>query len=178
MKRLVMLLLVMLFTSPAAYAQVQQPQLSRDSLPYMKYPAMPAFNIRLLDSFTVFNTFNIPKGKPTLLALFDPDCKHCQMVIKELVAGIDSISNIDIYWFTLSAKVGPLQEFYKEYHFADYKNIKVIGRDYEFFFLDYFGVNSYPDFALYDENKKFVHLFQGRVTVKELYELTHKEVKH
>ena len=173
--RKLLLLLLLIACCKVNYAQEHQPQQpNRDSLPYKLYPELPAFNIRMLDSFNVFNTYNIPKGRPSLLVLFEPDCKHCQDVARELLKNIDSLSNIDFYWVTPTQSMTRLREFHKEYKMADYKNIKVVGRDYEFFYIDYFGVNSYPDFALYDDKKKFVHLFQGRVTVKELWDDTHK----
>ena len=68
-----------------------------------------------------------------------------------------------------------IRKFCEDNHFASHPNIKYVGRDYEFFTLDYYGINSLPDLALYDENKKFVHLYEGRATVKDIYELTHKK---
>lgn len=145
----------------------------KDTLPYLKYPTLPAFNIRQMDSVTIFNTFNIPKGRYSLLVLFEPNCKHCQDVTRELLHGMDSISNIDFYFLTPSRSMDDIKAFYKYFRMADYKNIKQMGCDYEFFFIDYYGVKSFPDFALYDEKKNFVQLYQGRVTVKELWEATH-----
>ncbi len=173
--RKLLLFLLLIACGTTNYAQEHQAQQpTRDSLAYKLYPGLPAFNIRLLDSFTVFNTYNIPKGRPSLLVLFEPDCKHCQDVTRELLKNMDSLSNIDFYWVTPAPSMSRLREFNNEYKLAGYKNIKVVGRDYEFFYIDYFGVNSYPDFALYDEQKKFVHLFQGRVTSKDLWAYTHK----
>ena len=169
-------LLLLLWCScfSVGYAQEHKPQESnRDSLPYKRYPELPAFNIRQMDSFNVFNTFNIPKGRYSLLILFDPDCKHCGDVTRELLKGMDSLSNIDFYFVTPAQSMTKTRDFYKEHKMADYKNIKIVGRDYEFFFVDYFGINSFPDFALYNEHKKFIHLFQGRVTVKDLWDSTH-----
>jgi hypothetical protein len=174
MKRILLLLLLCAcFT--ANYAQEHIPQEpKRDSLPYRLYPNLPAFNIRTMDSFNVFNTFNIPKGRHALLILFSPDCKHCHDVAIELLKGMDSLSNIDFYWVTPEASMTKVRGFYKDLKMDNYKNIKIMGRDYEFFYIDFYGVNSYPDFALYDENKMFVHLFQGRVIVGDLYGYTHK----
>lgn len=174
MKKLLLLLLLVTYWT-VNYAQEQPAgDAPKDTLLYKKYPDLPAFNIRLMDSFNVFNTYNIPKGRYSLLVLFEPDCKHCQDVTREILRGMDSLSNIDFYWLTPGQSMTRLREFYKEYKMADYANIKAMGRDYEFFFIDYYGIKSYPDFALYDEKKKFVKLFLGRVTPKELWEETHK----
>ncbi len=173
----------MFWLSVSAFAQQHialdhrpiMPNTNRDSLPYNLYHDLPAFNIRNLDSFSIFNTFSIPKGRPSLLILFDPDCKHCQMFTDELMKGMDSLTNIDMYWCTSSSNFAALRNFVKEHEFSKYKNIKVVGRDYEFFFSDYYGANFIPDMALYDENKKFVKLYQTHVTVTELYDVTHKK---
>ncbi len=146
----------------------------RDNLPYMKYTDLPAFNIRLMDSTTVFNTFNIPTGQPVALMLFDPGCKHCHDVITELVRGMDSLKNISFYFITFSGDFKAMRAYYNEFNMGKYPNIKAMGRDYEFFYMDYYGVNSFPDVALYNADKQFLHLFEGRATVKELYEYTHK----
>jgi len=146
-------------------------------LPYKKYPELPAFNIRLLDSFNVFNTFNIPKGTPTLLVFFEPDCQHCKDVTNAIIRGMDSLSHLQMYWITAAPSVTKLKNFQENFGFAKYPNIKVIGRDYEFFFIDYFQVHSAPSLALYDSSKKFVHLFEGGATVKDIYEYVPKNNK-
>lgn len=177
MKKFV-LLSVIIFTCLSLHAQDKKQRgrhVSIDSMPFMRNPELPAFNIWLMDSFNYFNTYNIPKGRPSLLILFDPECKHCQSLTKELMAGMDSISNIDMYWFTLNKSMTVIRNFCADNHFADHPNIKAVGRDYEMFSLDFFEVNSLPDLALYDENKKIVHLFEGRATIRELYDYTHKK---
>ena len=178
MKKFVLLLICICVY--AAVANAQEPKAAaepphKDSALYITYPDLPAFNIRLVDSFTVFNTFNIPRGRYSLIILFDPDCKHCKAETKELIAGMDSLSDIDMYFITPVQSVTEIKKFYDDNHFANYKNIKVIGRDYEFFFHDFFQVHFVPDLALYDDHKKFVHLFEGRATVKDLYDYVHKK---
>ena len=86
---------------------------------------------------------------------------------------MDSIKNIQFYLFTAFHDMGMLRDFYKEYHLADYKNIKVVGRDYEFFFFSYYGTKFVPDIALYDEQKKLVKLIEGETTASEIYKCIH-----
>ena len=175
MKQIILTALLLSCIAGAAMAQEQKPaEPSKDSLQYKLYPALPAFNIRMMDSFNVFNTFNIPKGRPSVLILFDPDCKHCKAMTKILLAGMDSLKNIDFYWVTPAHSMTMLREFYKDNNLEDYKNIKIVGRDYEFFCADFFNVHYVPDIALYDKNKQFVHLWEGGVKVQELYEYTHR----
>ncbi len=176
MKKILILFVLSIAFNYNAKAQktVDTSIIKKDTLPYLKYPTIPAFNILSVDSVTIFNTYNIPKGRPIALMFFDPDCKHCKATMKLLRAGMDSIQNIRIYMLTPAHSWENIRKFYADNHIADYKNIEVYGRDYEFFFFAYYGVKFVPDLALYDENKKLIKLFETDITVKELYELTHK----
>ena len=141
--------------------------------PYLKHPTLPAFNIRLMDSVTIFNTYNIPEGKPTAIIFFDPDCKHCRTTMTRLLSGMDSIKNIQFYLVTPRNNMTPVRNFYAEFKLADYKNIQVLGRDYEYFFFGYYKTKFFPDIALYDEHKKLVKLIEGEFTASDLYKLLH-----
>ena len=149
-----------------------------DSAPYLKFPELPAFNILSIDSVTLFNTYNIPKGKPVALLFFDPDCKHCKANIQELTKKMDSLRNVDFYLFSARHDLSMIRTFVETHKLASYPNIKIVGMDKEFFFFSYYKVKFVPDLALYDSNKKLIKLLQGEFTVKELYELTHNEGTH
>ena len=146
----------------------------KDSLPYQRFPSLPAFNIMLADSATIFNTYNIPGGKPIALMLFDPDCKHCKDLTKRMLAAMDSLQDIQFYMLTPAHSMAAIRKFSADFHLADYKNVRVVGRDYEFFFHEYYGVKFVPDIALYDKNKTIIKLFEANATVQDLYEATHK----
>jgi len=143
-----------------------------DSLPYRKYPTLPAFKLLELDSSTVFNTYDIPEGKPTILMLFSPDCDHCKHLTEKLTAGMDSLKDVQIYMMTPVSSMTELRDFYAKYHLADYKNIKIVGRDVDFFFFTFYGAHFVPYLALYDKHKKLIKSLDSNITVKELYELT------
>ena len=178
MYRLILVLLILGALSIPGFGQTNSaPDSTKkavDSLPYLKYPTMPAFNILSIDSTTIFNTYNIPTGSPTVLMFFDPDCKHCKATMKALLKGMDSIKNVQFYVFSARHDMSMIRGFANNYHLQSYPNIKVIGMDTEFFFFSFFKVRFVPDLAVYDGDKNFVKLYQGSVTVKELYELTHK----
>jgi len=129
--------------------------------------------MRLMDSVTIFNTYNIPEGKPIALFFFDPECSHCQAVTKELLKEMDKIKDIQFYMITPVHSMSALRKFYDDYHLADYKNIKLAGRDYEFFFGSFYGIKYVPDLALYDAHKNLIKLFEGAISAKELYSYTH-----
>ncbi len=173
MGRLFSILLATMFFASTCSAQDNKQEVTDTLKPYQKYPTLPAFNIRLLDSVTVFNTYNIPEGNPIALMFFSPDCKHCKKTIKELLKGMDSIKEVQFYLFTSYHDVQMLRDFYNEYHLADYKNIKVVGRDYEFFFFSYYGTKFVPDIALYDAHKKLIKLIEGETNASEIYKSLH-----
>jgi thiol-disulfide isomerase/thioredoxin len=142
--------------------------------PYQKYPTLPAFNILLMDSTNLFNTYNIPYGRPSILICFSPDCKHCKGFFKRLLPGMDSLKNVDFYIVTAYSLVSEIKKFYDEYHLGDYPNIKVVGRDYEFFYHEFYRVKFVPDLALYNGKKKLVKFFEGEASVAEIYEYSSK----
>lgn len=137
--------------------------------PYQKNQDLPAFNVRLLDSVTIFNTYNIPEGKPVGLVLFDPDCKHCKHTIKNLLQNMDSVSNVQFYLVTPIHDISMVRRFYDEYKLADYKNIQVVGIDYEFFYFGNYVVRNVPDIALYDQHKELIKLIEGEFTATDIY---------
>jgi len=166
----IFLLIAILGISVAGFAQ----QKEVDSLlPYQKNPTLPAFHILMMDSSTIFNTYYIPEGKPTVLMLFSPDCDHCQHLTEMLLKGMDSLKQIQFYLVT-PMNLTMLKGFYDKYHLADYKNIKV-GKDYEYFFYNFYGAHYVPYIAVYDKQKKLLKTFEGSTTVKDLYELTNKK---
>ncbi|MES2702838.1 MAG: thioredoxin fold domain-containing protein [Bacteroidota bacterium] len=169
-------LLCLLFACLHADGQMRYraPGTPVDSLPYMKYPVLPAFNILLTDSSTIVNTYNIPKGRPVVLMLFDPDCQHCRELTKMLTDSMESLKHIRFYMFTSAHSMEAIKKFKEDFSLDKYSNVEAIGRDYEFFFISYYGVRHVPDFALYDENRKLVKLFENFVTPDLLRQFTGK----
>lgn len=146
------------------------PDFNRDSLPYKSNPDLPVFNILLKDSVTTFNSFNIPKGRPIALMLFSPDCKHCSDAMDAITHGMDSLRNVRFYLMTLSSDMTGIRKFYNDHGLEKFDNIEVVGCDYDFFYLTFFGAMQVPDIALYDSHKKLVHLFEPPFTVRQIYD--------
>jgi thiol-disulfide isomerase/thioredoxin len=174
MKKLLFVAAILVFCSTIASAQKMSEKekaeaaAAEDSLPYHKSPMLPSFSLQLLDSVSVFNTYTIPKGRVSVLMLFSPDCEHCQKLTEKLLKGMDSLQNLDFYLFTFS-HLNELQKFYDKYHLADYKNIKVVGRDYSFYFSSFFGIKYVPFLAVYNKDHILMTKYADGVTVKELY---------
>jgi len=142
-------------------------------LPYQKNPGLPAFKILEMDSTTTFNTYDIKPGKPTLLMFFGPDCGHCKHQMEKMIAGMDSLKQLQIYMVSF-ANPTPIKNFYEEFHLDKYPNVKVVGKDAEFFFGSFFGARAVPFMAVYDKHKKFVKKFESSATVQQLYEASRK----
>lgn len=148
----------------------------QDSLaPYQKYPKLPAFNIRMMDSVSIFNTYNIPEGDPIAIFFFSPDCGHCQRTTRRLIDSMEMLKDIRFYMITPVHSMTELRNFYAEYNMDKYENIKLVGRDYGFFFGSYYRIKFVPDLVLYDGHKKLIKLIQGETSAKEVYETLHSK---
>ena len=138
-------------------------------LPYMSDKTLPSFNLLLLDSTTIFNTKDIPAGKPVVLMYFSPDCEHCQHQTEAILKDMDSLRNVRFVLLT-SLPFDKMRNFYAYYKLGDYKNI-TLGRDYEFFFSRHYGSQYVPYLAIYDRHKKLVKVFDGGTKVSTLIQL-------
>jgi len=142
---------------------------------YQKFPNLPMFNILTPDS-TLFSTYDIPEGNPVAFFFFDPDCKHCQAATTLLLNGMDSIKNIDFYFVSFQHNLKQIQEFYDKNEMKKYKNIKLIGRDPEYFFNAFYDIKFTPDLILYNKYKKLMKLIEGPdISVSAVYTLLHSD---
>ncbi|MBS1772589.1 MAG: thioredoxin fold domain-containing protein [Bacteroidetes bacterium] len=134
--------------------------------PYKKYPTLPAFNIQLLDSTTIFNTFNIQEGRYTLLIFFSTDCDHCQMMTDSLLSHRSELKNIQICMFAPQA-LPEIRAFYAKNNIKNYRNI-MMGKDVDMFFHKFYKAYYVPCLVVYDKQKKFVKFFEGGAKMKDL----------
>ena len=165
MKTLRMILAIALLF-PALYSAGQA---KKDSLAYQKYPTLPAMMLLLPDSATTINLYDVPKGRPTVLFFFSPDCDHCHMTTKALLEKMDSMKVADFYFFTFMP-LSTLRPFAAQYRLADYKNITV-AKDFQFFFPSFYGATTVPYLVIYDRNKKLVKLYDGQIKVPEIVQI-------
>lgn len=97
---------------------------------------------------------------------FSPSCEHCQHQTKDMIAGMDSLKDVQIVMATYQ----PFEEmttFYKDYQLSKYHNIKM-GRDTKWFLPAFFRMKSLPYLALYDKNGNLITTFEGNHTVAKL----------
>jgi thiol-disulfide isomerase/thioredoxin len=162
------LFLLLLLIGITASAQERKMN-ARDSMQlpaYQRFPTLPPFNILLQDSATVFNTYNVKKGRPTVLFFFSPDCEHCQITTDSLMKHMDEMKRADFYMFTFMPLTA-LRPFAAAHHMNDYKNI-IVGKDYEFFFPMYYKAQTVPWLVVYNRKKQLVKAWNGTVKMPEL----------
>ncbi|MBS1616290.1 MAG: thioredoxin fold domain-containing protein [Bacteroidetes bacterium] len=173
MKSLLICLLLSL-CGLSASAQ-EHPMNARDSMQlpaYERFPSLPPFKILLPDSATIFNTYNIPKGRPSVLFFFSPDCEHCQMVTDSLLKYMPQMKEARFYMFTFMP-LSELRPFIARKHLDELKNV-VLGKDYEFFFPMYYKATTVPWLVVYDRQKRLVKAWNGGVKMPELVQMLDK----
>lgn len=127
---------------------------------------LPTFDLRLSDSTTIFNTKNIPGGKPTIMIHFDADCHDCQVETDSLLKNIYALRGVQIYMFTIG-EFRQVRIFRKYYKLDSFPNI-IIGQDENRAFAHHFGSPVTPFTAIYDKNKKLVGAYKGKANIKHL----------
>lgn len=101
-----------------------------------------------------FPTELIPKGKKSLIMLFDATCEHCQKVAGNLSKRSKELSNINLYLVSQD-------EFRSINYFMDnfgkplkaMKNVTVL-QDRDHVFISLFHPKQYPSLYLYGPDKK------------------------
>lgn len=161
MKRLIITVFVSL-VSMVGFAQEQ----IADTLPYIKYPVLPTFDILSLDSSKTFSTYDIPKGKPVILIFFSPDCSHCIELGKKIVEHKDDFKKSRIYMATPMA-LPATQKYADSTGLSKMKNV-MIGKDFRFFSISFYGMKSFPFAAVYYGDKKLVTAFSSTFTAEDL----------
>ncbi|MDR3713321.1 MAG: hypothetical protein P4L51_10930 [Puia sp.] len=133
--------------------------------------SLPAFDMLLMDSSTVFHAKQIPDGKSIVVLYFRPDCIHCQKETNMLLSHIEALRNVQIYLLT-GASFEDVKKYYKSYHLDKYQNITV-GKDYEHSFTRIFKPTSIPYMAIYDTDKKLKRIYYGEVDIDILISSVH-----
>ena len=156
-----------IFITIAIVVSFQQVEAQTDSLPvYKRFPVIPLFNIMTAPDSIKFGKADLKRKKPTVIMLFSPDCSHCQIVTKELLAHIDLFKNFQII-MTSSLDFSNIKKFYEDYKIADYPNI-TMGRDGTYYLGTFYKIRTFPTIFLYNKKGKFVQSFEGDIKVEEI----------
>jgi thiol-disulfide isomerase/thioredoxin len=132
----------------------------------------PSFNILLLDSVTLFNTQNIPEGRPFIIVFFSPDCEHCQKETADLLENMNLLRKVNFYFITIES-MDRMKVFYYYYKLYRYPNI-TLGRDYTYFFPSHFSGVVPPYSVIYDQYKRLRAVFKGETMTSQFAAIINK----
>ncbi|MER3472101.1 MAG: hypothetical protein C4330_12480 [Chitinophagaceae bacterium] len=153
----------LLVVAGAAFAQ-------EDTLaPYKRYPIVPAFQLLLSDSTTMYKKADLPKNKPTLIMLFSPECSHCKHTAEEMTRLKDSLQDIQI----IMATMYPLWEmnaFAQRHGLNEWKNV-VFGKDIYYILPSFYQIHNLPYMALYDKKGNLIAAEEGSLPIPKVLEL-------
>ena len=128
--------------------------------------SLPPFKMYRSDK-TIFNAAELPKTKPVVLIYFDPDCEHCQKLMKELFQKIDAFKKAEIIMVTFK----PIEEvaaFEKLNNTQKHSNIIVGTEGTGFYLRNYYGLMTMPFTALYDKKGNLNYSYRKETLVDDL----------
>ncbi len=128
--------------------------------------SLPPFKMYRSDK-TIFNAAELTKTKPAILIYFDPDCEHCQKLMKELFQKIDAFKSAEIIMVTFK----PIEEvaaFEKQNNTQKHSNIVVGTEGRGFYLRNYYGLVKMPFTALYDKKGNLKYSYRQETFVDDL----------
>lgn len=134
--------------------------------------SLPAFDMLLMDTITKINTAKITKGTPIVLFFFAPDCAHCEVLTKDIIAHIDSLKNIRFYLLSI-AGFHDIKTYAEKLQLDKYSNI-VVGQDHDNYLLRYYRAPAFPYLVVYDENKQLKQVIIGGVGLDSIRTIIEK----
>jgi thiol-disulfide isomerase/thioredoxin len=128
--------------------------------------SLPPFKMYRSDK-RIFSAAELPKTKPVVLIYFDPDCDHCQKLMKELFQKIDAFKKAEIVMVTYKP-VEELAAFEKMHNIQKYSNIIVGTEGMGFYLRNYYGLMTMPFTALYDKKGNLNYSYRKETSVDDL----------
>jgi thioredoxin-related protein len=156
----------LLCTLISLYGQAQQDTIAPA---YKRYPTIPALQLLLSDSATVYKKDRLPHDKPVLIMLFSPECSHCNHTADEMEQLKDSLQNIEIVMATMHP-IWLMKDFAERHKLTDWKNI-VFGKDIYYILPSFYQVRSLPFMALYDKKGNLIGVHEGSLPMSHVIEL-------
>ena len=141
----------------------------------LRKKGIPSFDLLKTDSTSHLTKADILPKHKTLIMFFSPDCSHCQHQTEDMIAGIDSLKDIQIVMATYQP-FETMVAFNQKYEIEKYSNIK-LGRDINYFFPPFYKMKSLPHLALYDDKGVYIGGFEGNQKVATLVEAFDKGVR-
>jgi len=128
--------------------------------------SLPPFKMYRSDK-TIFNAAELPKTKPVILIYFDPECEHCQKLMKELFEKIDAFKKAEIIMVTFKS-IEEVAGFEKLHSTQKYSNIIVGTEGVGFYLRNYYGLVTMPFTALYDKKGNLNYSYRKETQVDDL----------
>ena len=138
-----------------------QPQNSNEYV--NKFVSIPAIAVTTIPDSTIFTNINLQKNTPFFIMFFSPDCDHCHIQTKELLAYKEELKGIQI----LLLSIAPYQEiknFYDEFGLSAMPNLS-IGQDVNFKLGSTYRISTYPSIFLYDQKGNLAKAFIGNIGI-------------
>jgi thioredoxin-related protein len=127
---------------------------------------LPPFKMYRSDK-TIFSAAELPKTKPIVLIYFDPECEHCQKLMKELFQKIDAFKKAEIIMVTFKS-MEDVAAFEKQNNTQKHSNIIVGTEGTGFYLRNYYGLVTMPFTALYDKNGNLNYSYRKETLVDDL----------
>jgi len=127
---------------------------------------IPSFSLLLPDSTTWLKTDDIHPGKSFVVMGFDPRCKHCQALTKEITGQMNNFKDLPIYYVT-PAEFKSMRTFYHYFKLSQYPNI-TMGYDSSAALFVFFKETHTPLIAIYDSKKRLKKVFTKTPTTAQI----------
>lgn len=134
--------------------------------PYKETRTLPTFDLLMTDSVSHYTKADLPKSKPVLIVLFDPNCDHCKHETEEILQHIDNLKNIQIVMAT-NADFADLKKFYQHYSLEKFKNIKA-GIEPKTYLAVFFAIHNLPYLAMYNGHGVLLRTHEGGMKVENI----------
>ena len=161
MKKIFLLLLSLVITI-FCFSQIDSANLP----PYKETRTLPTFDLLMTDSISHYTKADLPKSKPVLIVLFDPNCDHCKHETEEILKHIDSLKNIQIVMAT-NADFADLKKFYQRYNLEKFENIKA-GIELRTYLAVFFAIHNLPYLAMYNGHGVLLRTHEGGMKVENI----------
>ena len=152
------------FLAALVFSFSMQAQLD-SSAPFVRNPILPPFELQQVNNSTLTKDM-LEKKHRTMLMYFSPTCDHCKHQMKDIIAGMDSLKDVQIIMATYQP-FEEMKQFYETFEIAKYKNIRM-GRDTKYFFPPYYRMKNMPYLALYNKNGALITTYEGNHPIATL----------
>ena len=129
---------------------------------------IPAFKLLAVPDSLEFTNQYLKKNSPVVVIFFSPDCDHCQIETKELLAYKQELKHIQILMVS-NAPYPEIKDFYETYNLASMSNIKV-ARDINLKLALVYKIRTYPSLYVYDQKGNLAKAFVGNIGIPAILE--------